>query len=111
MISSGKLHTLLCRSWKTRVKGRDFFGYLWYLSKRTPVNLAHLDARLRQSGHLTSPEPLTMPVLASLLVDRFGTVDMAQVVADARPFVRDPRVWEPWSSEFFIGITRDRLGR
>lgn len=30
---AGKVHAILCRKWKTRVKGRDFFDYVWYLSR------------------------------------------------------------------------------
>lgn len=35
---AGKAHALLCRSWKDRVKGRDFYDYLWYLSAAVPLN-------------------------------------------------------------------------
>jgi hypothetical protein len=59
---AGKLHALLCRNWKSRVKGRDFFDYLWYLSKDIPLNSIHFDARMRQSKHWTGNH--SMPSLA-----------------------------------------------
>ena len=42
-------------NWKSRVKGRDFYEvFVWYVGRRTPLNLDHLEARMRQSGHLDS---------------------------------------------------------
>ena len=29
---AGKLHAILCREWKARVKGRDFYDFVWYLA-------------------------------------------------------------------------------
>jgi predicted nucleotidyltransferase component of viral defense system len=60
---AGKLHALLCRGWKNRVKGRDFYDFVWYAGKRVRPNLKHLEARMRQSGHWKEDEPLDMPAL------------------------------------------------
>ena len=51
---AGKIHAVLCRGWKMRVKGRDLYDYLFYLSRATPINLRHLNARLRQTGYLAA---------------------------------------------------------
>ena len=50
---AGKLHAVICRAWKSRVKGRDLYDYVFYLSRGTPVNLRHLYARLVDSGDAT----------------------------------------------------------
>ncbi len=105
---AGKVHALLCRKWKERVKGRDFFDYLWYLSNNIPLNLANLEARMRQSGHW-GDVPLQEESLRELLEERFSSVDFKLVQADALPFVRDSRAVDLWSAEFFIAVTRDRL--
>lgn len=55
---AGKLHAVLCRSWKSRVKGRDFYDYLWYLTHKVTPNLPHLEARMRQSGYWKPPDEL-----------------------------------------------------
>ncbi|MEZ5324176.1 MAG: nucleotidyl transferase AbiEii/AbiGii toxin family protein [Verrucomicrobiales bacterium] len=34
---AGKVHALLCRDWKQRVKGRDFYDFIWYLGRETPL--------------------------------------------------------------------------
>lgn len=28
---AGKMHTLVCRAWKNRVKGRDWYDFEWYV--------------------------------------------------------------------------------
>lgn len=105
---AGKTHALLCRKWKERVKGRDFFDYLWYLSLGVPLNLTHLESRMRQSGHWGT-DPLTEALLRELLDDRFAQVDFTRAKTDAIPFVRDSRSIDLWSADFFISVTRDRL--
>jgi hypothetical protein len=106
---AGKLHALLCRGWQQRVKGRDFFDYLWYLSNDIPVNLAHLESRMRQSGHWKAAEGLTREQLLTLLAERLGSVDFAQAKADAVLFTRDSRAIELWSQEFFLSVSQERL--
>jgi len=105
---AGKVHAVLCRKWKDRVKGRDFFDYLWYLSNNIPLNLAHLEQRMRQSGHWEDV-PLLEKNLRQLLQERFATVNYAKAKADAIPFVRDSRMVDLWSADFFIAVTKDRL--
>jgi len=39
---AGKIHAVICRGWKNRVKGRDLYDYIFYLSRGTAVNLKHL---------------------------------------------------------------------
>ena len=43
----GTLHAVLYRDWKSRVKGRDFYDFVRYVSRDVPVNLVHLEARMR----------------------------------------------------------------
>lgn len=57
---AGKIHAILCRSWKNRIKGRDLYDYVFYLSRKTPVNLKHLVARLIQTGHISNNEDITI---------------------------------------------------
>lgn len=44
---ASKCHALLCRSY---IKGRDWFDFLWYLSKNIPINTSHLKIALNQAG-------------------------------------------------------------
>ena len=57
---AGKLHAVICRAWKSRVKGRDLYDYVFYLAKGTPVNLKHLNARLMDSEFDGAREDLSL---------------------------------------------------
>jgi predicted nucleotidyltransferase component of viral defense system len=106
---AGKVHALLCRSWKTRVKGRDYYDYVWFLSRAVPVNLFHLAERMKQTGHLPADAQLTEQELKSRLRERFAVVDFSQAKKDVLPFIRNPEAVRLWSADFFSAITDDKL--
>lgn len=108
---AGKLHAVLCRAWQNRVKGRDFYDYVWYLSRGIKVNLLHLQKRLEQSGHWQSAQQgeMTIDKLKTLLCERFETIDFAEAKNDVSKFISDQRKLDLWSPEFFVSITNDRL--
>lgn len=107
---AGKAHAVLCRAWKNRIKGRDLYDYVFYLSMNTPVNLQHLEARLRQSGFLETEAPLDIDQLKDLLRARFATVDYDQAKQDVLPFIKDPSKLAVWSQDFFDQITDNLTG-
>jgi predicted nucleotidyltransferase component of viral defense system len=106
---AGKIHALLCRSWKTRVKGRDFYDYVWFLSKSIPVNITHLAQRMKQTGHLPADAVLTEKDLKSHLRKRFASVDFEQARKDVLPFIKNHDAVALWSADFFSTITDDKL--
>lgn len=106
---AGKMHALLCRNWKQRVKGRDFYDYLWYLSRDIPVNLVHLEQRMRQTNHWDGDSPLTVAALLRLLDERLSSIDLQQAKNDALPFIKDTRSLDLWSRDFFLSVSRDHL--
>ncbi len=101
---AGKLHAILQRAWQGRVKGRDYYDFVWYIGRGTPVRLAHLEQRLRQTGGWTKAKAMTLKDLHELLLEKFGTVDFAQAKADIRPFIKDPDSLALWSREFFESL-------
>lgn len=106
---AGKIHALLCRSWKTRVKGRDFYDYVWFLSRSVPVNIRHLAERMKQTGHLPAAAVLTEKDLKNRLQKRFAAVDFDQAKKDVLPFIKNRDAVELWSADFFSTITDDKL--
>jgi predicted nucleotidyltransferase component of viral defense system len=106
---AGKVHAILCRSWQSRVKGRDYYDYIWYLSKKVPLNLPHLAGRMAQSGHLPQKEALNEKTLRQRLDERFQSLDFDLVKKDVIPFIKDPGSVALWSAEFFSAVTRDKL--
>lgn len=100
---AGKLHALLFRDWKNRVKGRDFYDFLWFVSRRVAVNLPHLQARILQSGN-SRREVLDLAMLHALLKERFERVDIAAAAEEVRPFLRDSRELALWSRNLFADL-------
>ena len=102
---AGKVHAVICRAWKSRVKGRDLYDYVFYLSRSAPLNTEHLKARLVQSGVWDSEAPFTLADAKRLLCDRFAEIDYAQAREDVRPFIRDASSLNLWNKDFFCQIT------
>lgn len=103
---AGKMHALLCRRWKNRVKGRDWYDLVWYCTHHPQLHLAHLEARMRQSGHYSEQSALTPEKFSELLSQCIETVDIDQAGKDVRPFVRQPETLEIWSRDFFCEIVK-----
>lgn len=107
---AGKLHAVLCRGWKQRVKGRDFYDFVWYVGQKVQPNLKHLDARMRQSGHWDGGL-IDSDTLSRLLCERFEQVDFKQAAEEVRVFLPDPRELDLWSLAFFNDLaTRMNAG-
>jgi predicted nucleotidyltransferase component of viral defense system len=101
---AGKCHACLAREWKGRVKGRDLYDYIWYLSRRTPLNIEHLKERLVQSGHFVAEEELTLEKVKTLFIKKFETLDYDRAKEDVYTFLnqRERASLEFWSKDFFI---------
>ncbi len=102
---AGKLHALLCREWKGRIKGRDWYDFLWFIEQRIPVHLRHLELRLKQTGHLPLKETLNRETLLKLLKKRIHSVNFDQAKEDVITFLKDPRKVEIWSPDFFEAVS------
>jgi len=108
---AGKMHAVLARGWTSRVKGRDWYDLIWFVRNGTPLNLAHLEARLKQSGHLGLESSLDAVSFQTLLRDRIAEVDFIQARQDVQPFVPNPAALQNWSQELFSDLVeRIKLG-
>ncbi|MDZ7619709.1 MAG: nucleotidyl transferase AbiEii/AbiGii toxin family protein, partial [Patescibacteria group bacterium] len=83
---AGKLHAVLFRKWKNRVKGRDWYDLVWFASWHPEFRLSHLEARMRQSGDFQQEEPLTFAELREMLQAAVHGLDVAKVRQDVLPF-------------------------
>jgi predicted nucleotidyltransferase component of viral defense system len=99
---AGKIHALLCRKWKNRVKGRDWYDFIWYVSKYPQLNLAHLEQRMRQSGHYSKDEPLNYSYLMTLLAEVIENLDVKNARNEVTPFVKATNSLDIWSKDFFL---------
>lgn len=102
---SGKIHAVICRSWKSRVKGRDLYDYVFYLTRNTKFNLEHLREKLIESHYISKEDKFDVDFVKALLVTRFNEIDFNNAKKDVLPFIKNTNILDIWSKEFFISIT------
>ena len=98
---AGKMHALLYRKWKNRVKGRDWFDFEWYVKKGVPMNLSHFEKRAGDSGDLVKPA-ISREDVVELLNKKIDSLDFKRVKEDIIRFIPpDSNALEIWSSQYF----------
>lgn len=102
---AGKIHAVLCRNGQQRVKGRDLYDYIFYLTRKAEVNQKHLRERLLQTGHIKENDACSLDDIKQMLYKRFDAIDYKQAKEDAEAFIRDIYVLDIWSADFFKQIT------
>jgi hypothetical protein len=103
---AGKMHALLFRKWKNRVKGRDWYDLVWYAANHPQLHLAHLEQRMRQTGHWSGDQPLSPPAFSDLLNEAIDRLNVDQARRDVAPFVKDRQILAIWSRDFFRDVAR-----
>jgi hypothetical protein len=101
---AGKMHAILFRKWKNRVKGRDWYDLIWYAANHPHLNLAHLEQRMRQTGHWSGEKNLSPVVFTDLLFEAIDRLDVNQARKDVAPFVKDQQMLALWSHDFFQDV-------
>ncbi len=105
---AGKMHAILCRRWKKRVKGRDWYDLVWYAANHPQLHLAHLEQRMRQSGHWKDRQQLTPELFKQLLHQTVDKLVVDQARKEVEAFIRDQKSLAIWSQAFFQDIA-DRI--
>jgi predicted nucleotidyltransferase component of viral defense system len=98
---AGKLSALLFRQWQQRIKGRDWYDFLWFVGKKIPINLDHLQARLEQIGVRSSQKILTLEELQELIHHKIDQLDLKLAQDDVIPFIKDQSYIRGWSKDLF----------
>jgi predicted nucleotidyltransferase component of viral defense system len=106
---AGKMHAVLCRNWKNRVKGRDWYDMVWFAANHPTLHLRHLEERMRQSGHWSGRNHISKKTFNGLLQERILTVDIEKAKAEVRPYLRETDAIAAWSREFFHDVAK-RIG-
>lgn len=101
---AGKMHALLFRKWRDRVKGRDFYDFEWYVRRGTRINLAHFLERAHQSGDLLDRSTLSFDDLKGLLHQKMAVVDFGLARRDVEPFLKDTHCLDVWSNQYFSDL-------
>ena len=103
---AGKIHAILCRGWKTRVKGRDLYDYVFFLANDVEVNIELIKNKLIESKYIGLNNNFDIDVLKELLIDKFNEIDYKEAKEDVIPFIKDVDSINIWSMDFFISITK-----
>jgi len=101
---AGKMHALLFRNWKNRVKGRDWYDFEWYVRNNIPLNFEHLQQRTKQINAIAEND-FSVENFKNLLKERILKTDINTVKNDVRPFIKNPAEMDIWSTEYFLQLT------
>lgn len=101
---AGKMHALLYRNWKARVKGRDWYDFEFYVRNGFKLNLEHLSIRAKQSGDVAADVVFTKDLLIDTLRNKIDVLDIANAKLDIRRFVADDQALEIWSKQYFLAL-------
>lgn len=97
---AGKMHALLFRNWKNRVKGRDWYDFEWYVRHNVPLDFAHLHVRTKEfNGMDFDKETFTF-----MLKERLSSANIAMVKRDVLPFIQNPKQLDIWSNDYFLQL-------
>jgi predicted nucleotidyltransferase component of viral defense system len=100
---AGKMHALLFRNWKNRVKGRDWYDFEWYVRNNIPMNFAHLQQRAEQINSIAKDD-FSAESFKNLLRERILKTDIKAVKNDVRSFIKKPTEMDIWSIDYFLRL-------
>lgn len=97
---AGKMHALVYRAWKNRIKGRDWYDFEWYVRNNVPLGFTHLAERALQFNN----EVLDKEAFILRLKEKLESANMNQVKSDVLPFVKNPQELDIWSNDYFLQL-------
>jgi len=100
---AGKMHAFLFRNWRNRVKGRDWYDFEWYIRNNIPLNFNHFLERTHQSEKISN-ENIGTNQVKELLKKIIAKTDIDMVKADVRPFLKEQKDIEIWTTNYFLQL-------
>lgn len=97
---AGKMHALLYRKWKNRVKGRDWYDLEWYIKKGIPLDVSHFLHRTKDTGDWQE-DTITSAQIIELLKKKIDSVSFSGIKDDVVRFIKDDEVLDIWSPSYF----------
>ena len=101
---AGKMHALVFRKWRQRVKGRDWYDFEWYVRRGVGLNFSHLQERIKQFKGVE----MNQAQFVNELKDRLAHTDIDAVKRDVLPFIKNPGELDVWSNDYFLQLA-DRI--
>ena len=99
---AGKICALLFRAYQNRLKGRDFYDYLFYVSRGTKINMTYLSNKIKNQINDRTNKEISLDELKSMLKAKFETVDYENAKLDVIHFINDIGKLRYWNKDFFL---------
>ena len=99
---AGKSHALLCREY---TKGRDWYDFVWYVSRKTILNYEFLSSALVQTGPWKGKKiSVDKNWYLKEMTKKVKSIDWEDVKQDVARFLnmRDAASVDFWSRDFFL---------
>lgn len=99
---AGKSHALLCREY---TKGRDWFDFVWYVGRKTPLNYRFLSTAIDQQGPWQGKGiAVTKEWYLCEMERKINSVDWEDARRDVIRFLKvaDQSFVQMWSHEYFM---------
>ena len=103
---AGKIHAILCRSYKNNVKGRDYYDFLFYMRQKIKPNMNYLRNKLIETQKLKENDYFDINVLKNMLMEKIESIDFNQVKNDAQKFIFKNENLEYFSKELFVDMIK-----
>lgn len=100
---AGKMHAFLFRTWRNRVKGRDWYDFEWYVRNQIPIDFNHFLERCIQSESIERGR-LTRHEFIELLKKKIDNTKIELATTDVSPFIKNPKDIEIWSKDYFLQL-------
>lgn len=97
---AGKMHALLFRKWKNRVKGRDWYDLEWYIKKGIHLDVDHFITRAKDTNDWQQ-DSISNEQIIGLLESKINSVSFSAIKEDVKRFIPDDDVLNIWSAEYF----------
>ncbi len=97
---AGKMHALLFRKWKNRVKGRDWYDLEWYIKKGIPLDINHFLTRAKDTNNWEE-DRVSNEQIIGLLNAKIESVSFNRIKEDVVRFIPNDEVLKIWSPEYF----------
>ena len=104
---AGKIHAILFRKHRGKIKGRDLFDFVFYVRRNIPFNLDFLNDKMKLSNE--SGNEMTFDDVVIMLEERFKSIDYESAKKDVLPFLNEDEIrdLDCWSPDYFIKMTED----
>lgn len=100
---AGKMHALIYRGWRNRVKGRDWYDFDWYVRNNIKLNLDHFASRAYQfNGEFK--DGIGQDEFKALLTDKINSTDIDSAKKDVEFFIREKSELDIWSKQYFLDL-------